>query len=64
MTDTTNAIIGRWLCSKMRRLIRETPDEGLEHRGYTFGPYGRAALNLKKQGAGLAICRLTLFGRV
>ena len=63
-TIATNAIIGRWRCAKMRRLIREAPAEGLEHKGYTFGPYGRAALNLKKQGAGIGIARLTLFGRM
>ncbi len=65
MNETINAIIGRWLVGKMQRAIRETPPGDGPTRGYwQYGPHGRAALNLRKQGAGLGICRLTLFGKV
>lgn len=63
--DGVNTIIGRWLAGKMRRVIREAPEgDGPTRGAWTFGPHGRAALNMKKQGAGLGICRLTLFGRI
>ena len=62
---TVNAIIGRWLCAKMRRAIRETPlGDGPTRGAWEYGPHGRAALNLRKQGSGLAITLLILFGRI
>lgn len=49
--DENNAIVGRYLRSKYRRILSES------------GDYYAAARNLRKQGFPLAIARLVLFGR-